>query len=267
MRAETVTDAGRPGTPNEDWALANETLLMALDGATVRTETGCQHGVPWYVAKLGASLTAFAAERTDSLGVSLTLAIQFVADQHRECDLSHPGTPSAGVGIVRLNGEHLEYLVLGDVTVIIDTTDGIQVISDDRVSNTATAERAEADRHPFGSAEKQAALLRMKHAELAVRNTEGGYWIAAADPRAATHAISDRLPLNSVRRVALLTDGATRAVEPFKLLDWPQLLDVLQQNGSRELINRVRAIEAADPQCTRWPRNKRSDDATAVFAA
>jgi hypothetical protein len=48
------------------------------------------------------------------------------------------------------------------------------------VDKTARAEREEADRHPFGSAEKQAALLRMKHAELAARNQPGGYWVAAA---------------------------------------------------------------------------------------
>ncbi|GIJ26490.1 hypothetical protein Vqi01_16520 [Micromonospora qiuiae] len=39
---------------------------------------------------------------------------------------------------------------------LIDTVDGIPVITDDRVDRTARAERDEADRHPFGSAEKQA---------------------------------------------------------------------------------------------------------------
>lgn len=34
-----------------------------------------------------------------------------------------------------------------------------------------------------------------------------------------------------------------------------------------ELIRRVRAIEAADPTCARWPRNKTSDDATAAYTA
>ncbi|WP_256440388.1 hypothetical protein [Micromonospora sp. U56] len=37
--------------------------------------------------------------------------------------------------------------------------------------------------------------------------------------------------------------------------------------GPTELIRRVRAIEAADPSCMKWARNKRSDDATAVYAA
>ncbi|MFG3701963.1 hypothetical protein ACGF5C_29320 [Micromonospora sp. NPDC047620] len=35
----------------------------------------------------------------------------------------------------------------------------------------------------------------------------------------------------------------------FGLLDWPDVLDVLEQSGPTELIRRVRAIEAADPSC------------------
>lgn len=169
--------------------------------------------------------------------------------------------------MLRLRDTALEYLVLGDVTVLIDTADGIQVITDDRVDKTARAEREEADRHPFGSAGKQAALLRMKHAELAARNQPGGYWVAAADPFAAQHAITGEIPLDNVRRVAVLTDGAARLVVLFGLLDWPDVLDVLEQSGPTELIRRVRAIEGADPSCMKWARNKRSDDATAVYAA
>ncbi|MET8094443.1 hypothetical protein [Micromonospora sp. NPDC005220] len=53
----------------------------------------------------------------------------------------------------------------------------------------------------------------------------------------------------------------------FGLLDWPDVLDVLAHDGPTELISRVRAIKAVDPSCMKWARNKRSDDATAVYAA
>ncbi len=268
MRVATATEAGNPTSPNEDWAMASESLIVVLDGATARTGTGCVHGIAWYAAKLGSALAGLAADRDSELANALMYGIRFTADQHRDtCDLSHPGTPSAATAMLRLRDTALEYLVLGDVTVLIDTADGIQVITDDRVDKTARAEREEADRHPFGSAEKQAALLRMKHAELAARNQPGGYWVAAADPFAAQHAITGEIPLDNVRRVAVLTDGAARLVALFGLLNWPDVLDVLEQNGPTELIRRVRAIEGADPSCMKWARNKRSDDATAVYAA
>ncbi|WP_025620155.1 hypothetical protein [Salinispora cortesiana] len=47
--------------------------------------------------------------------------------------------------------------------------------------------------------------------------------------------------------------------------DWSSALELMQASGATELIRQVRAAEQSDPDGTRWPRNKRSDDATAVF--
>ena len=93
----------------------------------------------------------------------------------------------------------------------------------------------------------QVVEVEARHAELAASNQPGSYWVAAADPFAAQHAITGEVPLDSVRRVAVLTDGAARLVALFGLLDWPDVLDVLEQNGPTELIRRVRAIEARRP--------------------
>jgi hypothetical protein len=106
----------------------------------------------------------------------------------------------------------------------------------------------------------------MKHAELAVRNQPGGYWVAAADPNVVTHALSGKVPLNGLHRTAVLTDGAARIVALFELTDWTGLLDILDAAGPDEVVRRIRAIEAADQEGRRWPRNKRSDDATIVYA-
>jgi hypothetical protein len=137
---------------------------------------------------------------------------------------------------------------------------------DDRVDTTARHERATVDRYPIGSPEKQSALVRMKHAELAARNQPGGYWVAASDPNVVTHALSGKASLDGLRRTAVLTDGAARIVALFELTDWSGLLDILDEAGPDEVVRRIRAIEAADPEGRRWLRNKRSDDATIVYA-
>jgi len=48
-----ATVAGDPAIPNEDWTAVTPDLVVMLDGATVRTETGCIHGAAWYARKLG----------------------------------------------------------------------------------------------------------------------------------------------------------------------------------------------------------------------
>jgi hypothetical protein len=140
-----------------------------------------------------------------------------------------------------------------------------RVVSDQRINDTALAQRAEADGLPYGSEAKSAALVRMKRAEMAARNKPGGYWIAGADPTAVDHAITDDVLLSELSSVALLSDGAARAVDLFQFTDWAGVLDLLAKSGPSELIKRVRSIELGDADTTRWPRNKVSDDATAVY--
>jgi hypothetical protein len=258
MLVRLSSQPGATAVPNEDWAWADESIIVVLDGGTARTETGCVHGVPWYAARLGESIVE-ATART-GLRAVLAHAIRSVAERHGSCDLSHPATPSAAAAIVTRTGDDLEYLVLGDITIVAETDEGISVVVDERVDATARPERDEADRHPYGSPEKQAALLTMKHAELAARNSSGGYWVAAQDDRVVGEALAGRW--HGVRRLAVLTDGAARIVRMFGELGWQQVLD----HDPASLIERVRELESTDPDCRRWPRNKRHDDATVAIA-
>jgi hypothetical protein len=97
------------------------------------------------------------------------------------------------------------------------------------------------------------------------RNRPGGYWVAAADPQAASQAVTGSLPSKTLHRAVLLSDGASRLVDPFGLATWEELLALLDENGPDELLRQVRAAEAVDPEGRQWPRTKRSDDATAVY--
>ncbi|MEV6927419.1 protein phosphatase 2C domain-containing protein [Dactylosporangium sp. NPDC051485] len=265
MRMSVASEPSTRDRTNEDWVSTSPGLIVVLDGATARTDTGCRHGISWYAAQLGAALSASASNPDVALPAALAASIQRVAALHPECDLTHEGTPSAAVAAVRL-GETVEYLVLGDVSVVLDLGKDVTVVSDERVSDTALAERQDADRYPIGSPEKNAAMVRMKHIELSMRNRAGGYWIAAADPSAAEHALTGEVKLADVRRLAVLTDGAARIVSMFGQMGWPDLLDTVEIAGPDAVLRRVRSIEDSDPDGARWPRNKCSDDATIAYA-
>jgi hypothetical protein len=75
---------------------------------------------------------------------------------------------------VQIHGEFLRYLVLGDATIVMETNNGLRIVSDNRVNATATAEREAADALPAGSPEKAEALVRMKHAELVTYRVDSG---------------------------------------------------------------------------------------------
>jgi hypothetical protein len=265
------TAPGNPAKANEDWVAASGDTLIVLDGATVRTETGCRHNVAWYTGHLGRALVAAAGDPDVPLTDGLRQAITSATARHSDtCDLSHPGSPSAGVGIVRVGEAGVEYLVLGDVTLLIETPDGndfkVQAISDQRISQSARAEREEVDRHLIGTPEKEAALIPMKLAELAARNTDDGYWIASTNPDAAGHAITGTLSRHEVVRLALLSDGAARLVDLFGAYSWRRMLDTIEAAGLPYVVQQVRELEAKDELGKEYPRNKVSDDATILFA-
>lgn len=263
MRVIAATQAGSPDTPTEDWHYADPHFAVVLDGGTVRTDTGCVHGVPWYVGQLGHALVRnLVTTPHRELTQTLARAIGEVAAGHPNCDLVHPGTPSAAVAIVLEHNGAVHWLVLGDITLAKLTGQRVATIVDERVSHTAIASRSEVDSYPIGSDAKEHALLRMKDEELAARNKPGGYWIAAADPQAADYALTGSW--NDWDSLALLTDGAAR-FHHFDLMSWLEMFRLLESQEPAALIKVVRRAEESDPAGTRWPRNKNSDDATALY--
>ena len=268
MHAAIATQPGSPDAPNEDWAgIAVPGLAVVLDGLSAPdgTGTGCRHGTPWFVNQLGPRLLALASDPSRSLADALADAIRQVASLHPGCDLTHPGTPSATMVLLRAHDEGADYLTLGDAVLLLDTTDGLKVVSDARVNQLAGKEREAANRVPTGSALKLRRRAQLTRALRRSRNRPGGYWVAAADPQAASQALTGTLPSKSLHRAVLLSDGASRLVDPFGLATWEQLLALLDENGPDELLRQVRAAEAVDPEGRQWPRTKRTDDATAVF--
>jgi Protein phosphatase 2C len=268
MRAAIATQPGSPDTPNEDWAgITAPGLAVVLDGLSAPdgTGTGCRHGTPWFVNQLGPRLLALASDPARSLADALAEAIRQVASLHPGCDLTHPGTPSATMVLLRAHDEGADYLTLGDAVLLLDTANGLKMVSDARVNQLAGKEREAANRVPTGSALKLRRRAQLTRALRRARNRPGGYWVAAADPQAASQALTGTLPSKSLRRAVLLSDGASRLADPFKLATWEELLALLDESGPDELLRQVRAAEAVDPEGRQWPRTKLSDDATAVY--
>jgi hypothetical protein len=131
-------------------------------------------------------------------------------------------------------------VTLADSPLIVDIDGQVRAITDDRTTHLT-------DYSPEGAR--------------AARNTPDGFYVASTMPDAAFKAIRGTLPSLRVRRAALLSDGAARLVDRFRLVDWHELLDLLDADGPGELI-RAELAETDAERATR--RGKQHDDATAV---
>ncbi|MER7815238.1 protein phosphatase 2C domain-containing protein [Streptomyces sp. NPDC096153] len=257
----------RPGRENEDFVIASPDVAVVLDGAGIPDglSTGCVHGVPWFVQQLGTELHRRAVEQQAGLTECLADSIHHVSQMHAStCDLSNPMTPTATVAMVRVRGESLEWLALSDSTIVINGRDGLQAVSDHRVSDVTASQRIDMAAALKGLSETDR-RRRLAYAQRDVMNQAEGYWVAAHDPKAAEEALTGSSPLVDVRTVALLTDGAARPVDDFHEMTWTEAMHHLESEGPEGLIDRTRAMENADPNAERWPRRKCHDDATAAL--
>ncbi len=274
--ADVLSVPGQPGGPNEDYAGFTERgVAVVLDGVTPPADgdNGCCHGVAWFTGNLGRVLLQTAgARRGADISTCLADAVAATAAAHGPaCDLSHPKTPQATVAMLRWDRHELEYLVLSDAAVLIETGDGrVRTVLDDRLDTMGDrpdlrALRQKAEAAAAGSPAREAAVQAHLAARQALRNKEGGFFTAAADPDVSRHAVIGAMPRDQVSAAAALTDGATRWTQLFGMGDWAALFGVLRQSGARDLVKQVRAAEAADHDCVEFRRTKTHDDASIVF--
>ncbi len=270
MRVQLATVAAGSGAQNEDFAAATPAAAVLLDGAGIPRglESGCVHGVAWFARTLGTVLLAHIADpASGQLADCLHDAIERVRSLHDgACDLSHPGTPTATVAAIRARDDHLEHLVLTDSSVILSEMSGTtRVVTDRRIDEVLRGTRAPLDRISLGEPAYAAAFRDHILAVQDLRNTPGGFWVAAADPAVAEQALTGSSPLSGLRSALLLSDGASRLADLFGLVSFDDLAEIVRRDGPAELIRQVRAAEVADPRGRRWQRSKASDDATVIY--
>lgn len=281
MRIDLASVGSAPDGPNEDYvamavpAIGFGGVVLVLDGVTPPPDgrTGCVHTVPWFTTHLGGALLDLAGTRRElDLAGCLAEAIARTAAAHGpDCDLAHVRTPQATVAAMRWDAENVEYLVLSDAVAVLESTDGtVTPVLDDSIDVMVRRPEIHALREnkralPTGSAEYAEVTSELGRVVDALRNADGGFFTAAADPDVAGRAVTGSRPRADVRAAAVITDGATRFSEVFRLGDWTALLDVLEHEGVQALIDRVRAEEAADPDGAAFPRGKQFDDASGVY--
>ncbi len=254
-----ATSPGTPGRPNEDFTGAVPTAAVLLDGAgIIGTESICHHGVAWYTHRLGGALLGrLSREDGRDLTTLLGEAIEDVTDDRRgTCDVTDPSSPQATVVMIRLHRGRLDYLVLADSFLMLDqSSDRPLVITDEREVTIRRSVTATMQAAAVGTPEYERARNEAIEALRARRNQPGGYWIAKDSPQAAAEAVIGSRPTTDLAGVALLSNGASRIVDPYGLTDWPGVLAILQAAGPGEIIRRVRQAEAGETR----------DDATLLY--
>ncbi|SIR82314.1 hypothetical protein [Natronorubrum thiooxidans] len=290
VHLETYVDCGT--SPNEDVVWSGDDAVVVLDGATGLTDrrfSDAPSDGRWYVEELTTQLAA-RLEVNCPISTIATDAIGAVRERYDALcdeieDVPEHERPSASGVICRWSGADIDYFVLGDSSFVARTTAGVETVLgagprsldraviDEMISIREAEEPGDSrtyDDRQSDAEISQAELLKrvepmlIEHRKL--KNTPGGYWTFGLDPAATSHASTGTIPRASLVDAIAFTDGFEPLCTVYDAVaDWGRVLEYVAANGIERAVRVLRAFEASDPDCRRYPRLKRSDDVGVAY--
>lgn len=241
---------------SDDKVFTTANAVVVLDGVSAFRAVPVAAAL--YAEHLGTALRdQLLAHPAGDLRELLRAAIALVADT---LNLSPGDSPSSTVSVARADGDHVDALTLGDSPLVLPT----DRLEDRRVDELDLPERKRYLAHlaaGSGYTEQHRQLLQeLQNRQARWRNTEGGYWIAEADPEAAAQAVARRYPVADNPWAVLATDGAFDLIAHLETRSWSEIADC----GSTELHALLRWLHEweaeRDPHGQDLPRPKQHDD-------
>ena len=275
-----LTDRGNAA--NEDFVQAAGSYGIVIDGASGlagdplfagRFATNAQ----WLARSVGAATCAAldaGARVEEALAGAVSLAREELeaAAGAPLAEMDPLAVPSATLALAVVGEDAVELYGLGDSPMVALMRDGSLVVSTDDVLEglDARAVSLMSERDPglaLTGPERRRLVDDVVRAHRLLRNTVGGYWSLDPTGAALEHLRSLSLPREAVASVAGTSDGFWRAFASsgpaaFGVADPATELACLTPGRARDILACLRGFEAADPDLRRFPRLKRSDDAS-----
>ncbi len=264
---QTVSLNGDLKRANDDRAGINGRRAWVIDGATDLGQPGLLGGLGGAAWIASAADAGFAAAEAADLQEACRQMFEAVAQTFRTAQRREIAgrweLPTAAFAAVQTVDDMVEVAWAADCAVLHRSGDGARWLSPtpDRASESAAA--AAFGPLPDAGALSDQAILedRRAHRSAAIRS------VLSPDPEASAIATAyARTRVQAGDMLLLLTDGFAALADAYAAYDAASLFEAVLAKGLSALGEELRAIERADSACTRYPRFKVSDDATALWA-
>lgn len=277
---DTLSLRGSPERPNEDACGAAGAFAWVIDGAILPgTEPimGAASDAVWLVQYANARLCALAPQASDAASLVLTvieearaLFLARVEEAGRPERLERHTWPAAALTIAQAKPGRLEVLTLADtIAYVRDEAGGVYTLGEApelRRAESALAARLMRETGTDVESMRKTEAYRADAERRRRAKVESEPAIFGLHPDAVALAERGALDLDGETHVLLASDGFSALVELYRDRDAPELMETAIGEGLAPLAARLRTIETEiDPTGARYPRFKRSDDATAIL--
>jgi serine/threonine protein phosphatase PrpC len=271
---ESLCLPGDPAKANEDAFGHDEQAAVVIDGATPLGE-GLMPGpsdAQW-IAQFGAR--RLMAHLRDGGGARKALRAALADAQksfealRRHAPEEMWQTPCASMMLAVPNETGLEFLWFGDCAALLRQGDAaVTVVGETMDKRAAEAERARA----IAQEKKLSPASGLSRPEFigtlrATRNriNSGTYWLFSPDVKAASHVSRRTMKAAPGGILLLASDGFLALASDYGAYSADTLMTAALDKGLASLGEELRAIESGDSGGDKFPRFKKSDDATALL--
>ena len=278
MKLELVEALSLPGHPdkaNDDAFGFREAAACVLDGATGLGE----HLLPGpsdaaWLSRFGAnrilSYIGDGASAQEAVTAALFDADTSFTQLRRREPAERYEIPFASLMLAVASAGAIDFLWYGDCAAIVCHADGRCEIVGEAIDKRARESRGvkkladTTGEAPAAVSLRETFLPALRNARNRVNTVKGGY-LFGPEVIAADHAQMARLGIEPGAHLLLTTDGFLALASDYGCYDIATLVDAAKTKGLSKLGEELRAVEDADAEGRKFPRFKKSDDATAVL--
>ncbi|RYY27422.1 MAG: hypothetical protein EOP62_07575 [Sphingomonadales bacterium] len=261
---QSISLAGNSAVPNDDRSGSSARLAWVIDGATDLGPpglVGSQGGAAWLAseAQAGFFTAADAPIAQIYAHVGARLIAAYAAARTREPE-GRWELPIASAIAARLTPDALEIGWLGDCAALHLRDGTVTRLGPQGDRGAESARAASLAQHGLGNVKRNAPIL----ADLRATRGRPTMRVLSVDPQ---HMVVETQSVACAPRdeLLLMTDGFATLIDDYAIHDPASLMAALAEKGLATLAAELRAIEREDAACTRYPRFKTSDDATALW--
>jgi hypothetical protein len=272
---DTLTLPGDAAKPNDDAFGHIDSAAVVIDGATSLGDPLMpgDSDAAW-LAHFGARrLMAHARDGDapiDALRNALTDAKKSFEALRRAPPKEKWQLPCASMMFASDTADGCEALFFGDCAALVGRpgTDAVEVVGEALEKKAAEARRAaklakEKGIAPASGANRPEFLDALRAARSRINS--GTHWAFSPEPRAADHVGRESIVAPRGTHVLLASDGFLAIASDYGRYTAHTLLEKVRAKGLGLIADELREIEDADAQGHKYPRFKKSDDATAVL--
>lgn len=261
---------------NEDIATVNGKSAWVLDGATGLNNKNLidnQSDAKWFVNEWDNYLKNNINNLDKDLKQIATEGIIKIREKffsQNDLKIEPIDLPSSGIVLIRWDEREIEYFILGDCTLFYKLESGfIKEIKDESLQmldNQVIDKMKRIMLNGKGIKEAREEVHDNLVSNRLQMNTNKGYWILGFDEEAIKHSIYNKIKINDKNiELLLMSDGFSALFNTYKYIDKYNIFNELETNNLNQLYNVLRKIEDEDKDGFKYPRFKKSDDASAIY--